>query len=298
MESAFKKCNVAAISLFCAAITAVIFSADNPVILLGIFITELAVFGITRSCRKLINGMKMFIPFSAITILINMMFVYEGKITLFYILGKRFTLESLIYAAILSFKLLLIIYVFMMLELLIDSDRAASYFSSRIPKTTLTMMIALKLFPNMKERMLNLMDVYSLRGVKLNAERLWDKARGNIPVMSILLENSLDGAFDIGEAAYVRGFLSGNRTNYDKQAFEAMDYIVTAESLALIGVFIYAKLNGMTDFEIYGASQASPVNQGVVLLTAIILIIISTFVLYSLREGKEKVIYNGHEQSH
>jgi len=294
MESAFKKCNVAATTFLCAVLAAVIFSADNPVILLGIFMTELAVFSLTGSWQKLLNGLKLFLPFSIVTILINMMFVYEGRITLFYILGKRFTLESLIYAAILSFKLLLIIYVFMLLELLIDSDRAASYFSSKIPKTTLMMMIALKLFPNMKERMLNLRDVYFMRGVNLNAERLWDRVRGNIPVMSILLENSLDGAFDIGEAAYVRGFLSGGRTVYDRQPFKAIDYIIAVESLVFLGFFIYAKLKGMADFQIYyGSAQASALNGGAALLVALNLAIISTLVFYSFREGKEKVFHNG-----
>lgn len=294
MESAFKKCNVAATTFLCAVLAAVIFSADNPIILLGIFMTEFAVFSLTGSWQKLLNGLKLFLPFSIVTVLINMMFVYEGRITLFYIFGKRFTLESLIYAAILSFKLLLIIYVFMLLELLIDSDRAASYFSSKIPKTTLMMMIALKLFPNMKERMLNLRDVYFMRGVNLNAERLWDRVRGNIPVMSILLENSLDGAFDIGEAAYVRGFLSGGRTVYDRQQFKAIDYIIAVESLVFLGFFIYAKLKGMADFQIYyGSVQASALNGGAALLVALNLAIISTLVFYSFREGKEKVFHNG-----
>lgn len=291
---AFKKFNVLTGSLFCAVLTAVVFSADNPVILLGIFMTELAIFSLTRSWKKLLNGLKLFIPFSAVTIIINMLFVYEGRITLFIIMGKRFTLESLIYASILSFKLLLIIYIFMILELVIDSDRAASYFSARIPKTTLTIMIALKLFPNMKERMLNLRDVYYMRGVNLGADKLLDKVRANIPVMSILLENSLDGAFDIGEAAYVRGFLSGGRTIYDRQRFAAIDFIINGESIVFMVLFVYAKLTGMADFQIYyGAAQAAAFNKGAVMLAAFNLIIISTFVLYSLREGKEKVLHDG-----
>lgn len=294
MESALKKCNVVTTSLFCAVLTVIIFSTDNPVILLGIFLTNLAVFSMTKSWGKLLNGFRMFIPFSIVTIMINMVFVYEGRITLFYLFGKRFTLESLIYASILSFKLLLVIYVFMMLELIIDSDRAASYFSVKIPKTTLMMMIALKLFPNMKERMGNLRDVYSMRGVNLNAEKLWEKVKGNVPVMSILLENSLDGAFDIGEAAYVRGFLSSRRTIYDNQPFRAIDYVITAESLGFLLYFIYAKLKGMADFQIYfGTEKVSAVNQGVMLLAALNIIIISTLVAYSFRESREKVLHNG-----
>jgi len=294
MDSAFRKCNVITTSLFCAVLTVVIFSTDNPVILLGIFMINLAVFSVTGSWNKLLNGFRMFIPFSVVTILINMIFVYEGRITLFYVLGKRFTLESLIYASILSFKLLLIIYVFMILELMIDSDRAASYFSAKIPKTTLMMMIALKLFPNMKERMGNLRDVYYLRGVNLNAEGLREKVKSNIPIMSILLENSLDGAFDIGEAAYVRGFLSNRRTIYDKQSLAVIDFIILGESLMFLLAFIYVKLRGMAEFEIYyGAVQMTVINQGVIIITGMNLVIIATLLLYSFKESRERVSDEG-----
>jgi len=294
MDSAFRKCNVVTTSLFCAVLTVIVFSTDNPFILLGIFMTNLAIFSVTGSWYKLLNGFKMFIPFSVVTILINMIFVYEGRITLFYILGKRFTLESLIYASILSFKLLLIIYVFMILELMIDSDRAASYFSAKIPKTTLMMMIALKLFPSMKERMSNLRDVYYLRGVNLNAEGLWEKVKSNIPIMSILLENSLDGAFDIGEAAYVRGFLSKRRTIYDKQTLAAIDFVILGESLLFLLVFIYVKLRGMAEFQIYyGADQVTAVNQGVIILAGLNFVIIATLLLYGFKEGREMISDEG-----
>ncbi len=294
MDSVFRKCNVITTSLFCAVLTVVIFSTDNPVVLLGIFMINLAVFTVTASWNKLLNGFRMFIPFSAVTILINMIFVYEGRITLFYVLGKRFTLESLIYASILSFKLLLIIYVFMILELMIDSDRAASYFSAKIPKTTLMMMIALKLFPNMKERMGNLRDVYYLRGVNLNAEGLRERVKSNIPIMSILLENSLDGAFDIGEAAYVRGFLSNRRTIYDKQSLAVIDFIILGESLVFLLAFIYVKLRGMAEFQIYyGAVQMTVLNQGVIILTGMIVVIITTLLLYSFKESRERVSDEG-----
>lgn len=294
MDSVFRKCNVITTSLFCAVLTVVIFSTDNPVVLLGIFMINLAVFAVTGSWNKLLNGFRMFIPFSAVTILINMIFVYEGRITLFYVLGKRFTLESLIYASILSFKLLLIIYVFMILELMIDSDRAASYFSAKIPKTTLMMMIALKLFPNMKERMGNLRDVYYLRGVNLNAEGLRERVKSNIPIMSILLENSLDGAFDIGEAAYVRGFLSNRRTIYDKQSLAVIDFIILGESLVFLLAFIYVKLRGMAEFQIYyGAVQTTVLNQGVIVLTGMIVVIIATLLLYSFKESRERVSDEG-----
>ncbi|HEY5576573.1 MAG TPA: hypothetical protein VIK34_07640, partial [Clostridiaceae bacterium] len=140
----------------------------------------------------------------------------------------------------------------------------------------------------------NLRDVYYLRGVNLNAEGLREKVKSNIPIMSILLENSLDGAFDIGEAAYVRGFLSNRRTIYDKQSLAVIDFIILGESLMFLLAFIYVKLRGMAEFQIYyGAGQTTVFNQGVIILTGMNLVIIATLLLYSFKESRERVSDEG-----
>ena len=289
MESIFKKCSVVTTSLFCLLLTIVIFSADNPAMLLGVLAVLLTIFLQTRSYAKLLRGLLLYIPFSLITITINMLFVWEGTIVLFEAFGKTFTLESLLYASILSVKLLLVIYVFMLLEVMVDSDRALSYFSAKAPKSTLMFMIALKLFPNMKQRLKSLREVYQLRGVDFDAKTMKDRIRSNTPILSILLENSLDGAFDIGEAAYVRGFLSQKRTIYDKQKFGAIDYLLLGESLALLGTFLSAKLRGMSGFEIYnGLNQVELINEGVLRTGAVFLILIMTLILYGNKRKREE----------
>jgi len=281
MYEGFKEYNVLATSFFCMILIVIIFSSDNPLLIFSIFLINLVIFCLSKSYNKLITGFKLFIPFSIVTIVINMVFVWEGKITLFYILGKRFTLESLIYSVILSSKLLLIIFVFMMLELMIDSDRAVSYFSSKLPKSTLMLLISMKLFPNMKNRIKNLRDVYFVRGVNFNSGGLKEKVKSNVPILSILLENSLDGAFDIGEAAYVRGFLAADRTVYDKQRWRPLDYILVLESLTLMIFFIYGKIKGRLEFQVYyGLDQTPLLNQTIILLLSIIAIIIITLALF------------------
>lgn len=281
MYEGFKEYNVLATSFFCMILIVVIFSSDNPLLIFSIFLINLVIFCLSKSYNKLITGFKLFIPFSVVTIVINMVFVWEGKITLFYILGKRFTLESLIYSVILSSKLLLIIFVFMMLELMIDSDRAVSYFSSKLPKSTLMLLISLKLFPNMKNRIKNLRDVYFVRGVNFNSGGLKEKVKSNVPILSILLENSLDGAFDIGEAAFVRGFLAADRTVYDKQIWRPLDYILVLESVVLMIFFIYGKIKGRLEFQVYyGLDQTSLLNPTIILLLSIIAIIIITLALF------------------
>lgn len=240
-----------------------IFSTDNPIILSGILVVSVIIFASSKNMMKFKKGIIYFIPFSVATIFINLIFTGEGSTILFYILGKRFTLEAFIYAFVLSFKLLLVIYIFMILDIMIDSDRAVSYFSAFMPKSILTLMISLKLLPTMSERLKNLREVYSLRGVSFEGKKLKDKIRGYIPIMSILLENSLEGAFDIGEAAYIRGFLSGRRTVYDKQKVKRKDFLLIISIMIFLFTFLYVKFLGLDSFDIYiGISQYKLINTG------------------------------------
>ena len=187
---------------------------------------------------------------------------------------------------ILSFKLLVVIYLFTVATIILDSDVAASYFSSKIPKSTLTIMISLKIFPNMKNRISNLKEIYSIRGVDFESKKLKEKIKSNIPVLSVLLEDSLEGAFHIGEAAYVRGFLSGKRSVYDKPKIEVRDYLLIITSIATLLLYLIIKSSGVDDFDIYTSIHFSQLFNYWVLGILILIIIIETLLIGGIKDKK------------
>lgn len=268
------KLHVMTACIIVAVLMIIIFFTNNPIILFSVFIYCSIVFMYTRNKSKLVNGFIYFIPFLFVSVIINFLFITEGKIILFEISNKVFTLESLVYAFIFSFKLLLIIYIFMILNILVDSDNAISFFSSKIPKTTLLVMIGIKFFPIMKNRINSLKSIYTIRGVEFNGKSLKEKILAYVPIFSILLENSLEGAFDIGEAAYVRGFLSSTRTIYDKQKFQCKDYILYAECATTLIFGIIFKIYSFLEFDIYGGININKsINIGVISIFISILVI-------------------------
>ena len=94
------------------------FSTDNPVIIGTELIISIVIFLISGNITKLKNGFMYFIPFALCIIIFNMAFVSKGSIVLFSILNKKFTLESMIYAIILAFKLLLVFYFLLQIKIL------------------------------------------------------------------------------------------------------------------------------------------------------------------------------------
>lgn len=280
------KIHVITAALLSLNLLIITFLCKNPILLIIIFIFCAFTMIYSGNIERLKNGFKYFIPFSILAIVVNMIFVAQGNTVLFYIFGEKFTLEALLYGVILSFKLLVVIYLFAVAGIIIDSDMAASYFSSKIPKSTLTIMISLKIFPNMKNRIMNLKGVYSIRGVDFESKKLKEKIKSNIPVLSVLLEDSLEGAFDIGEAAYVRGFLSGGRSVYDKPKIQTRDYLLIIASIVTLLFYLIIKIRGIDNFDIYMKVSFSQLVNYWVIVFLILIIIIEGMLIRGLQNKK------------
>jgi energy-coupling factor transport system permease protein len=111
------------------SILIMVFSNDNPAILIAVYTLLISLFISTKNTKKLKMGILYFIPFVIVITIINVFFVSQGKTILFYIMSRKITLESIIYSVTMAFKLLSITYIFMAFDFMIDSDKAVSYFS-------------------------------------------------------------------------------------------------------------------------------------------------------------------------
>lgn len=281
----FKEYHVLTSSLIFISLLIILFSNDNPSVLASIYIFILSIIISCSAKEKFKTGFIYFIPAAILIIAINMFFVGTGNTVLFYFLGSRVTLESIIYGIIMAFKLLGTIYLFMILEIMIDSDRAVSYFSSIMPKSTLMLMVSFKLIPGMKKRFDSLKEIYEIRGVVFDKKKSKEKVASFVPVLSILLEDSMEESFTIGETAYVRGFLSGKRSVYERQKFHEKDIEAAAMSILLMIFYCIAQFKGWIEFNIYdGVSFVNFINTG----TIGIGILISVMTLIVILNSKEK----------
>jgi len=286
----FKEYHVLTSSLVFMSMLILIFSNDNPIILGSVYIFIISIIISCKEKEKFKKGFLYFVTVALLLLIMNMFFVSAGSTTLFYLFHKRFTLESIIYAVVMIFKLLAVIYLFMILEIMVDSDRAVSYFSSVIPKSTLMLMISFKLVPTMRDRFRSLKEIYEVRGVVFNKKKSKEKTESYVPVLSILLEDSLEGSFDIGEAAYVRGFLSGKRSVYERQKFCGRDLKIIGLSIALIIFYCAAQFKNWIQFNIYdGVTFINFINIGIAIIFA--LIIVMTVILIFNSEEKKYDIY-------
>ena len=93
------KIHVVTAALLGLSLLIITFFCKNPIILIIIFSFCIFTMIYSGNVEKLKMGLKYFIPFSILSIVVNMIFVSQGKITLFYLFGEKFTLEALLYGA-------------------------------------------------------------------------------------------------------------------------------------------------------------------------------------------------------
>ncbi len=100
--------------------------------------------------------------------------------------------------------------------------------------------------------------------------------------MSVLLESSLESSFDIGEAAFVRGFLSNKRSVYERESLGKKDILLIISSLLLIIIYILSKIMGFVTFEIYeGVDISNIFNAATVLIFVMICYITFLICIFS-----------------
>ena len=273
----------------------VTFVSDNPLIVFSALVWSLILLIKNKEYRKIKLGLMLMIPMILVTGLINIILVDAGNKVLFTIFNKAVTLEILIYVLVTSMKLLVIIYLFNILGILLDTDKAVSYFSKRSPRITLIVLLCLKLVPNMKKRINSLKNTYMVRGLNLEATNKKEAVKSYIPVLSILLEDSLEKSFDIGESAYVRGFGSGKRSQYEKEKLLFRDYLII---IYFIGISTYHLLFyalGKIDYDVYGSDNLLRFINGYSILEVVI-ILVSLFLL--IRESsikRKEELYGTHK---
>ncbi|MCI8501098.1 MAG: energy-coupling factor transporter transmembrane protein EcfT [Oscillospiraceae bacterium] len=228
-----------------------LFSSDHPFAICGSLLFSVLLLAGGKGRKKLRQGLWFALPMTLFILLFNLVFVSSGVTELAVVFGKRVTLESILYAVFMGAKLLAAAYLFFAVGSLVDGDRAVSYFGSRLPKSTLTFLLIFRLIPRFIESFFHLKEVYTTRGVEFDEAPFREKVKSYRIVLSVLLEQSLESSFEIGEAAYTRGFLSTKRSVYERGRPALQDWLVFSAALLLLAVYILLLIRGSISFNLY-----------------------------------------------
>jgi energy-coupling factor transport system permease protein len=243
--------------LFVIIYTAGVLIIENPLYVLLIIFSVIALSLIDGSFVEINGYLRMILPITFLIVLFNTLFNHNGNTVIFAInhipiIGSlRITLEALLYGIAQSIRLIGITLIFGFGNLILHPDRTFSFFSKYIGNSALLMNLTLKLFPTILKSLNNIIEIEKLRGNKLFEKSLKKSIKNQSNILNILFQSCLEDAGDMAESMYSRGYGLGKRSVYFFEKFSIFDKLFNLIFILIFLAFSFLQYYGLNEMEFY-----------------------------------------------
>ncbi|MGQ4874808.1 MAG: energy-coupling factor transporter transmembrane component T family protein [Promethearchaeia archaeon] len=228
-----------------------IFAFTNPYYLIVIFInmTIIAVSG--KDVQKIFKFIKYVLFWAFSVFIVNIIIRNDGatdilKLPLkFPIYGViKITLETVVFSFIMIFQLILVMFLFALINILINPDDLMKVFMKlKMPYLILFIStISLRFFPVLLEDLENIKDTMLTRGIELDKGKWLTRIKKKIALILPLLTNSLERSIQVAEALESRAFgISKERTFFKQITLNFGDYEIIILNFIFLGILLYLR---------------------------------------------------------
>lgn len=259
---------------------------DHPLHLSVLLVAVLAVIVAARVGREWASLMPLFLFFSLTLLFINALIANSGSHILWDSgikvpgLGVMvITLEGVVYALLMSLRLLLILSAFAIITYAVHPDDLMLVFLKlRFPyKSVMVTSVATRFLPVLLRDAASITDAQRARGLDLDRGNLIWRVRHYVTIIVPLLSNSLDRAVQVAEAMEARGFGSGTRrTFYRRIPLSRVDLLTLLAVTASLSLGIAMRIAGQGAYDPYEAlaDPGMAAHEGIALLALGILLML------------------------
>ena len=168
-----------------------------------------------------------------------------GDTVLFvWINNRNFTLESLIYGAVIGFNCASIILWFCCYNIIMTNDKFMYLFSKFAPSITLVLSMTLRIVPKLENKTKAIINARNCIGKTIDNKSNKEKVKNGIEVLSILTSCALEDAVITADSMRSRGYVSKGRTNYMVYNKTLRDKILKTIFILLILLIIPCAIKG------------------------------------------------------
>ena len=262
MDDAFSKCHPAVNFLFFAG--AIVFGAliQHPVYLAVAMVCGSAYY-LCLNGRKGVRWLLCLLPLFLLLTLINPLFNTDGERVLFFLFHRPYTLEALLYGAVVAGIFVNMIVWFGCYNKVLTSDKFTSLFGSLIPSLSLLLVMVLRMVPSLLRKAAQISGVRRCLG-KAPAENatLTEKLLEGGAVLGALTGWALEGSVVTGDAMRARGYGSAKRSSFMLYRFGVLDRTLLAALVLLAGTVTVFACTGSTAATFTPLLSVTPVNTG------------------------------------
>jgi energy-coupling factor transport system permease protein len=256
---------------WCLALGAVPICCEHPLVLVAVLAVEVVIALIAGLGRELRRTARWGVPFAFVVMAINVLVSRDGATVIFrgpnvpWAGQLDFTLEALVYGAVLGLRILAIFGSAVFLTAAVDNDELLRALRRVSLRSGVTAALAMRLFGVLKRDAARLSD----------AQRcLPGGGASRLQVLHAVTTGALDRATDVAATLEVRGFGAGGRPPRMPRPWSRHDLAFAASALVLCGIAVGGAAGLWAQFDPYPRLEAP--------LTTATLLVIPVFVLSAL----------------
>ena len=189
-----------------------------------------AVYYLLLSGRKGWKRILGMVPLFVLMAVVNPVFNTYGATVLFFLFGRPYTLEALLYGMVIAGMFVGMMLWFGCYNAVLTSDKFTSLFGNLIPALSLLLVMVLRMIPNLIRKAGQIIGARKSLGKGAGeTSKTGDKVMDGLTVLSALTDWALEGSVVTADSMRSRGYGSARRTSFQI-------YRMTVRDWALLGL--------------------------------------------------------------
>ena len=271
-NDAFSKCHPAVNFLFFVGAIGMSVVIQHPMYLLSGIVTGGIYYLLLNGGKgwKTILGL---LPVFVFLTAINPLFNTLGETPLFYVFGRPYTFEALLYGGALASMFVIMMLWFGCYNKVLTSDKFTSLFGNFIPAVSLLLVMVLRMVPNFIRKTGQIIGARKSIGKGASeAASTKEKVKDGMTVLGTLTSWALEGSVVTGDSMRARGYGSAKRTSFMIYRMTAADWWLLVVMAVLVTLTILAAVWGQMTATFTPKLQIAATSWGIVAYTAYLLI--------------------------
>ena len=271
-NDAFSKCHPAVNFLFFVGAIGMSVVIQHPMYLLSGIVTGGIYYLLLNGGKgwKTILGL---LPVFVFLTAINPLFNTLGETPLFYVFGRPYTFEALLYGGALASMFVIMMLWFGCYNKVLTSDKFTSLFGNLIPAISLLLVMVFRMVPNFIRKTGQIIGARKSIGKGASeAASTKEKVKDGMTVLGTLTSWALEGSVVTGDSMRARGYGSAKRTSFMIYRMTAADWWLLVVMSVLVTLTILAAVWGQMTATFTPKLQIAATSWGIVAYTAYLLI--------------------------
>lgn len=259
-RDAFSQCHPAVCFVFFAGAIGTGMLIQHPAYLLAGAVGGAAYYLLLSGRRgwRMILGL---LPVYAVLTAVNPLFNTDGATVLFYVFGRPYTAEALMYGAAIAAVFAVTMLWFGCYHAVMTGDKFTSLFGNLLPSICLLLVMVFRMVPNLIRKARQITGARSAIGMGTGASAgIRQKLRGGMTVLGALTSWALEGGVVTGDSMRARGYGTARRSSFRIYRMTTADRVLLVLMPVLLAAVIFFVCRGAAAAEFTPVLSVAPVS--------------------------------------